>query len=411
MPSIILIAQMFFLCQLSDDVYLINPETYILHPRDRLQLVISGAQGFVQDLVVNGDGSMIVTVGSPGTIAEPSETPIPGETSMLTSDFATGMPLGVVYAEGKSLKIVEEEVRSLVKRYYTGVQVSLVIVRPRHFIILPTGAVARENLPLEVTPLTRVSHAVGNLILKPTASLMRIELRFLDGSVDTANYIEYLRTGDIQHDPTFREEGVNLYFPEIEKSVEVFGAINPYGTLALSRDYDTLELFQSLSAIHEIYEGETLKDLIEIAGGLLQNADASNITVKRDGMTHRIDGTERENLSSFILQDGDIIMIPEIRNSITVIGGVSNPGDYAYVPMKTAFEYVSIAGGVTDRGMLEKVSVYSYDGTHKGDGINILVERGDIVKVPEVTLKWWQDYSTLVGTLISIASLVILLSK
>lgn len=411
MTFFIFLMELMIVTQVRDDVYLINPETYTLHPRDRLQLVISGAQGFVQDLVVNGDGTMIVTVGSPAIIAEPSETPIPGETSMMTADFASGMPLGVVYAEGRTLKEVEEEVRTLVRKYYTGVEVRLIIVRPRHFIIMPTGAVQSGNTPLEVTPLTRVSYAVGTLLLKSTASLMNIELRFLDGTVDTADYIKFLRTGDITYDPPFREEGVVLYFPEMKKSVTVFGAVHPYGTSDVVWSTDTLETFQSVSAVHEIFDGENLKDLVEIAGGFLQNADVSNITVKRNGTLFRINGRDQTALADFILEDSDTIMIPEIRNSIIVLGGVRTPGEYSFVPMKTAFEYVSIAGGVTERGMLNKVTVYSYDGVHKGDGINTPVERGDVVKVPEVTLRWWQDYASIMGTLISLASFIVLISQ
>lgn len=410
MPFFVLFLQFLILSQVRDDVYLINPETYVLHPRDRLQLVISGAQGFVQDLVVNGDGTMIVTVGSPAMIAEPSETPIPGETSMLTADFASGMPLGVVYADGKTLKEVETEVRGIVRKYYTGVEVRLVIVRPRHFIILPTGAVA-NNLPLEVAPLMRVSNVIGSILLKPTASLMNIELRFLDGSADTADYIRYILTGDIKYDPPFREEGVVLYFPEMKNSVTVFGAIQSHGTVNIYEVVDTLEIFQSVSAVHEIYDGENLRELIQIAGGFLHNADVSNITVKRDGIVFRIDGRDNSALENFALENGDTILVPEIRNSIIVLGGVKNPGEYAFVPMKTAFEYVSLAGGVTDRGMLGRISVYSYEGIHRGDGINVLVERGDVVKVPEVTFKWWQDYTTALGALVSLASLIILLSR
>lgn len=410
MPFFVLFIQFLTLSQVRDDVYLINPETYVLHPRDRLQLVISGAQGFVQDLVVNGDGTMIVTVGSPGTIAEPSELPVPGETSMLTADFATGMPLGVVYADGKTLKEVETEVRQIVRKYYTGVEVRLVIVRPRHFIILPTGAV-QDNLPLEVAPLMRVSNIIGSIRFKPTASLMNIELRFLDGSVDTADYIRYILTGDIKYDPPFREEGVVLYFPEMNNSVALFGAVQRHGTANIFEVIDTLETFQSVSAVHEIYDGENLRELIQITGGFLHNADVSNITIKRNGTVFRIDGKDNSAMENFVLENGDTILVPEIRNSVIVLGGVKNPGEYAFVPMKTAFEYVSIAGGVTDRGMLNRISVFTYGGVRRGEGINTPVERGDVVKVPEVTFKWWQDYTTAIGALVSLASLIILLSR
>jgi len=156
---------------------------------------------------------------------------------------------------------------------------------------------------------------------------------------------------------------------------------------------------------------DKIEDIIDRSGGFLPWADKENILLIRDNIRYPIDGTNVKELNSFYLQNGDTLIIPEIRNNIIITGAVNNPGEYGFVPLKTAFEYVNISGGVTDRGMIDKVEVFSQDGELIGKGIYTIVERGNIVKVPEVTLKFWNDYTIIGGLLISATSLIIALTR
>ena len=396
------------------DAFLVDPETYVLHPRDRLQLVVSGIEGFIQDLVVNSDGTMIVAIGGQPTIPEPT-TSTPGETSVITADFTQGIPLGVVYAEGKTLRQVEAEVAGIVRKYYHNVGVNLVMVRPRHFVISLVGEVT-ASAPVEVTNFWRISEVIGQFYLTeieltPSASLRRIMLIHPGGEVDTADYVKFLETGDYKYDPFFQGEGDVLLFPPMEKTVVIRGAVEGLRTQNVNVSYDSSTYLTSKECVYEILPGETLKDIIEQAGGFLPWANRRNIQLIRDGRVIPINYYDTLMVSELVLNNEDTIVVPEVRNNVMVTGAVEQPGSFIYQPMMTAYDYVNRAGGITERGMANKLIVYSAEGTVRGRGLNVIVERGDIVEVPSMTLRWWQDYVTIIGAVSSLTAIIIALTR
>lgn len=124
----------------------------------------------------------------------------------------------------------------------------------------------------------------------------------------------------------------------------------------------------------------TVVGAVNQAGGVTENADMSSVTLNRNGQVFPIDLLsmyEHGDLSrDFVLQDGDIIHIPD-RNlqKVFVLGEVSRPSSYfMHKGRMTLAEAISDAGGVDRlssnpalifviRGVKEKAEIYHLDST------------------------------------------------
>jgi len=110
-------------------------------------------------------------------------------------------------------------------------------------------------------------------------------------------------------------------------------------------------------AIYEI-KGETrLLDIIHMAGGLTSVAFKGRVQVQRitdhqfrtifEGDLINVENNAEKN---FLLQDGDLVKIfavADTKNTVTLAGAVTNPGDYGITPGVTKIkDVISLAGGL-----------------------------------------------------------------
>lgn len=100
----------------------------------------------------------------------------------------------------------------------------------------------------------------------------------------------------------------------------------------------------------------TVIEAINRAGGLTNEADHSNITLTRDGVTYRVDlqalyedGLVSQNV---LLQHGDILNVPDRRfNKVFILGEVRQPGSYLMDKRRK-----TLAELISDSGDLDKVT-------------------------------------------------------
>jgi hypothetical protein len=52
--------------------------------------------------------------------------------------------------------------------------------------------------------------------------------------------------------------------------------------------------------------------------------------------------------ANFLVQNGDVIVVPRKEEYVYVWGGVKKPGYYTYTPEKTAEDYINEAGGFSE---------------------------------------------------------------
>ncbi|CAM3611984.1 polysaccharide biosynthesis/export family protein [Halomonas lysinitropha] len=110
-----------------------------------------------------------------------------------------------------------------------------------------------------------------------------------------------------------------------------------------------------------------------------------------------------DRISDIRLQDGDVITIPEISDSILISGEVVVPQAVVYRPGMSAMEYIDGAGGFTQRGDDDHILVVRQNGAVR-DAHDVRLRPGDeILVMPEVPTKNLQLATSLTQILYQIA--------
>ena len=152
---------------------------------------------------------------------------------------------------------------------------------------------------------------------------------------------ELLRKGDRSLDPLVQNEDV-LFIPPVGRQVAVIGSVNE-------------------EAIYEARPGESLADVLALAGGVTSLADPSRLILYRIGDQDTV-GSRQIDRSLAVAEGaeaGDIIQVlpqgtltrPLERQQavVRIEGEVNRPGNY-FVPPNTPLETViEMAGGLTPR--------------------------------------------------------------
>ena len=149
--------------------------------------------------------------------------------------------------------------------------------------------------------------------------------------------------------------------------------------------------------------GTSLIEVLALAGALTTTASGTAVVVRdagqvpQDGAATRPagDGAEtiRVNLrdlesgdlsGNVVLRDGDTVFVPRAE-VVYVFGEVRSPGSYAIQDGMTVLQALSLAGGSTEFGALNRISVMRVvDGEQVEIRVQLddLVERDDTIRVP-----------------------------
>lgn len=137
----------------------------------------------------------------------------------------------------------------------------------------------------------------------------------------------------------------------------------------------------------------TVREYIGLAGGPLPEGNIEEVKVKK------LDGPEIKVALNTTVERGDVITIP--RAYVYVRGAVEIPGAFPYNPDFGAAEYIGMAGGPTERGLVSKSYVIKKDGT-KVSLKRAKIEKGNTIVVKKVFLKWWEDYLTIASAVTTV---------
>lgn len=271
--------------------------------------------------------------------------------------------IGNIRISGLSLSEASKEVSRYVLRFYPRSNVIVDLVFPRYIKISITGEVINPGIYniIATSTLDDLIKLAGGL--KKSASIRSIQIR-RGGKILEFDYLKYLRFGDESQNP-FLLEGDLVFIPLIKKSVRVLGEVREPG-------------------IYEIKEGERLKSVIEMAGGLSVYADYFGGYIERQkGDKKEIidinlfklfyEKDEKENL---VLNDGDYIYIPKKVDRIYVLGYVKDPksfvivgeeiggssevrqeGESAFKGFMKVSELINRAGGVLPNGSKRRIQI------------------------------------------------------
>jgi protein involved in polysaccharide export with SLBB domain len=244
----------------------------------------------------------------------------------------------------------------------------------------------------------------------PNGSTRNIEIR-KGGREDNKVVVDLYRVlvlGEKSEEDIKVDPGDVIYVPPITKSVKIVGQVRNPG-------------------VYEIVAGDRIRDILLKAGGITEKASRERGQLERieNGKKvvyeFRVDnavmGIDRDNLE---LKDGDAIYIPELRRLVYVLGQVNNPAAYEYREGRKLTEYISMAGGLKDRADLGRVAVVrEIEGktqvipinmneiVNKGrSDLDIEIKENDIIFVPEVFIKGWQDIVSIISGIFYVYTIV-----
>lgn len=343
----------------------IDPDEYIVGPGDQIDMYIWGEFDHRYEVKINPEGSVLIPT------------------------------VGLIDISDLSLTRAKRKISEEVKRRYSAVDVSIVLSNLRTFRVFISGEVlnpgsypawavdrvsdviARAGGFADQIPEEKLQEIRRDFALLSTVESSRrsILIRRQDGTEAPVDLQRFFRTGDLQWNPYVRMGDV-IHVPVKTSEVSVYGAVN-------------------LEGRQEFREGDDLRTLVELAGGLKDGARLKEVEIFRfdeDGKARlRIDvdlrsafgsgmtdiqlaaTTDDPELPGEILPEGaggdtplkmdDQVFIrffPEwhVKSTIIVEGAVQYPGRYVIEAGKTRLsELIKEVGGFTESAFLHEAKI------------------------------------------------------
>lgn len=287
-----------------------------------------------------------------------------------------------------------------------------ILVPPKGPSVMLTGAVRRPG-EYEIGPspsLAALLELVGGTTQAAAGSDARLTRVGPDGRKETLTLD--LRTAIRPPADVALQPGDTLFVPPLstlQDVVEVRGAFN--GTPESSKT--TVAGKPTIVQRFELAQGDRVRDVVFKAGGAAAYADLRLAMIERGGVSgprqripvdlHRL-LVEKDDTQNVLLQNGDIVSLPVVEDKVYIIGEVKTPGGVDFRPDLTPREYVTLAGGPTNRAKLTNTSVTFRNGRTYAMADAPPLEPGAVVTVPEVAVKWWQDYVAIAQVIASLVT-------
>jgi polysaccharide export outer membrane protein len=264
------------------------PNDYIVGPGDTLNIQLYGNEPSSYELTVNRDGRI---------------------------NFPK---LGPIMVSGMSFDAARETIEQRVAKQLVGSRVSVTMGELRSIRVFVLGEAEKPG-SYTVSGLSTMTNALfvsGGV--KKIGSLRNIELKRNGRLVTTLDLYDLLLHGDTSGDRQLMAGDV-IFLPPIGSTVAVYGAVRR-------------------PAIYELKSERTVEQAIQIAGGLLPDADGRTAQLERilpDGLRQmrNIDLNVTASRAT-PLDNGDKLRVPEIRptleNSVELSGYVYRPGKFEY---------------------------------------------------------------------------------
>jgi protein involved in polysaccharide export with SLBB domain len=172
-----------------------------------------------------------------------------------------------------------------------------------------------------------------------SGSLREIQLRRGRNVAATFDLYDLLLKGDREADRLIQADDV-VHVGPVGQQVAIVGAVNK-------------------PAIFEVRAGESLKDLLAMAGGLGAVADRSRLAVERlvDRASNRVTELSLPAALAQVPASGDVyrafsavdsvLPVAQQNKRVRIEGEVRRPGDYVLPPASSVEDALKIAGGLT----------------------------------------------------------------
>jgi protein involved in polysaccharide export with SLBB domain len=247
--------------------------------------------------------------------------------------------IGAISVAGVKQSDLTDVIGRRVAQVFKNFQISTSLGQLRGIRVYVAGFVAR---PGSIT-VSSLSTLVNALMRSggPTAagSFRNVQLRRGREVVTTFDLYDLLLKGDRSADRAMQPDDV-VYVGPVGPQVAVIGSVNQ-------------------PAIFELKSGETINDLLQMAGGLGAVADTTRLAIERldERNTVRITQIELPQGQTTPLRNGDVlrafnitsVALPVQRQNkrVRVEGEVLRPGEYVLPPQSSIADALQAAGGLT----------------------------------------------------------------
>jgi polysaccharide export outer membrane protein len=165
--------------------------------------------------------------------------------------------------------------------------------------------------------------------------------------------------------------------------VFVMGEVRAPGPVSLTGGMTLIEALSRAGSTMPTASGEvSVVRAPQGAKGPVLPDQSSGTEVFRASIRDLESGSLAQNID---LHDGDTIFVPRAETAY-VFGQVKNPGGYAVQKDTTVLQALSLAGGVTENGAMNRVRIVRIIGSNKKElkvGLTDTVKPGDTIIVPE----------------------------
>lgn len=377
-------------------------DQYYLAPGDRLQVTVQGGVTYSYEAWVTYEGKVNISI------------PVSNNRQEVVD---------VILVSGLTLAGTQDTLTTVMGRLFKSAKVKLTLTGLRSGIVFLTGEVLSPGA-YDALPVERVSQIITRAGgIAPLGTRTHIEL-IRSGKVYSIVNIERFETsGDLLSNP-YVQSGDVIQVPTVEGLATVRGAVFGRGESRLrapTAQAPDVTRERTSEGIYELIPGSRVSDVISQAGGITPWADLSNSYIDRlvvggGGARMKIPIDlrriifEQDSAGNIDMANFDVVVVPAFDTLVYVEGEVTNPGPFPYYANLRASDYIGQAGGPTMYANVRSMSVI-HSGRRISGRTNPVAEPGDIVVVPRIGVRWWQDYVTIFGAVaVPIASILITLA-
>ncbi len=331
-------------------------ESYRLGPYDKLEVSLDGLKPERWEVAISPQGNLALPL------------------------------VGAMRAAGLTVRELERALVARLKRYYRDFTVSVTVAELRGIQVTVSGQVMAPGSYSApgLMPVWQAIQMAGGIT--EAGSVRRVRIRSRDGNERTVDLYPFLFAA-ADADNCALETGDTVVVPVAERIVGLAGEVRRPG-------------------LYEFREGESLADLLALAGGATAQAALDKAYIERalpqqTRQVVRVDLSGAAAAPSPELRDGDILVIPALSvfmGQVRVEGEVRVPGAYERKQNMRLRDLLEMAGGCKGTAALAHTYVERYEGNAKpryiwvdaaqalagDDQANLLLAEGDVVHVPPV---------------------------
>jgi protein involved in polysaccharide export with SLBB domain len=260
--------------------------------------------------------------------------------------------IGAVPAKGRSITDIQRELYMMMSQKYSNFDLKMTVAQPRDFPVMVMGNVSNP----------------GTVYLSSSSSILDA-LNFAggitkDGSLRKLVYVDSSKGINVDidlYDLIIGGKYQNIYLKEGDIIL-----VKPIG------DVVAIAEGVKMPAIYEYKEGETLKDIIEYAGGLLPSANTDKLIIESYNQSLKektVEQYDLHTLASVRTQNGDLIKIKDIfdkaENIIKLEGHIKHPGEFEYFDGIRLSDVIQSSDDLKTQTFTDQILIERIQGTNK----------------------------------------------